>query len=187
VLDYTPCVATQPAKKECGVFETIVLPLDGSRRSERALPVARELAEKFHAGIILVTVVEPTRYATQMSPMDDARTIEMVLEQAQAQDRASVRRARTYVARVRDRLNQEGIRASSQVMMGPVADIILNVAAESGADIIVMSTRGRSGLQRAVLGSVADRVVRHSECPVLLVGPTGAEEARPKRPARRRG
>lgn len=157
------------------MFETILLPLDGSKQSERALPVALEVAKRFRAAIVLVHVVEPARYFTQIAGLENPQAVEMALEQAQRQDRASITRGRNYVARMREQIHEEGIRATSHVLMGPVAKTLLKLIGDHDADLVVMTTRGRSGVRRAVLGSVADEMVRTATCPVLLVGPTRGE------------
>ena len=68
---------------------------------------------------------------------------------------------------------QEGISARGEVVTGKAADAILDYAEKNNVDLIIMSTHGRSGISRWAFGSVADRVVRHSIAPVLLVAPAG--------------
>ena len=76
-----------------------------------------------------------------------------------------------YMQSVRSRLQKAGFRTSFLICQGPVAETILQTASENGADVIVMSTHGRSGMKRWLLGSVADRVVTHSDRPVMLIRP----------------
>lgn len=83
------------------------------------------------------------------------------------------RDAQDYLSRVASRLKAEGIDAQTIVIHGKAADVILDYAKENGVDLIVMSTHGRSGVSRWVLGSVADRVVRHSIAAVLTITPMG--------------
>jgi len=74
-----------------------------------------------------------------------------------------------YLRRVQGRLQGEGLQVDATVRRGDVTEEILRHADERRADLIVMSTHGRSGLGRWVYGSIADRVLRHASVPVLLV------------------
>ena len=69
------------------------------------------------------------------------------------------------------KLNKKGVKVSSVMREGPVPDTILAVAEETHADVIAMSTHGRSGIQRWLMGSVADKVVHDSHIPVMLIHP----------------
>jgi universal stress protein A len=105
-----------------------------------------------------------------------------------------VAEAEGYLAEKERRLADRGIRVSSVVRYGPPAEEILDHARTSGIDLIAMSTHGRSGLERVLLGSVAERVLRESPVPVLLrraVGPvpagTGDEVRATRAPIRPQG
>jgi nucleotide-binding universal stress UspA family protein len=76
-----------------------------------------------------------------------------------------------YMQSARSKLQRAGFRTSFLICQGPVAETILQTAAENQVDVIVMSTHGRSGVKRWLLGSVADRVVTHSDRPVMLIRP----------------
>jgi nucleotide-binding universal stress UspA family protein len=71
----------------------------------------------------------------------------------------------------RGKLQKAGFRTSFLICQGAIAETILSVAAEHQADVIVMSTHGRSGVKRWLLGSIADRVVTNSDRPVMLIRP----------------
>ena len=77
----------------------------------------------------------------------------------------------TYLQKEVDELRKDGTRVTSMMCEGPVPDTILAAADEVHADLIAMSTHGRSGIQRMLLGSVADKVVHLSHIPVMLVHP----------------
>jgi nucleotide-binding universal stress UspA family protein len=139
---------------------TIVVPLDGSRFSRAALEPAEALAARLDAEIVVVTVASPARVpgvdgdlARQLGQTDAQLLLGEVI--------AGVRRS--------------GLRARSIVVTGcdgcPPAEAILLAAADVRASLIVMATHGRTGIRRAVLGSVADAVARESPVPVLLVRP----------------
>jgi len=80
--------------------------------------------------------------------------------------------AKNYVTMIADRMKKEGLKAKGVVIKGRAADEILEYAENNNIDIIVMSTHGRSGVSRWAMGSVADKVVRHSSIPVLLASPS---------------
>lgn len=85
----------------------------------------------------------------------------------------SLAKAKDYITKVADKLREEGMFVQPVVMQGKVAEGILDYAIENQIDLIMMSTHGRSGPSRWALGSVADRVIRHSPIPVLIVSPKG--------------
>ena len=136
------------------VFEKILVPYDFSPPAARALAVAVDLAVR-HRGSLLVMHAIPPVYPTHgrplLPPADEVRAVGA--EPAEAVARAVKGRR---LARVR-----------SWVMVGPPAGCILEAARK--ADAIVMGTLGRSGLSHLFLGSVAERVVRHADVPVLTV------------------
>ena len=76
-----------------------------------------------------------------------------------------------YMQSARGKLQKAGFRTSFLIRQGATAEIILRVASDCGADVIVMSTHGRSGVKRWLLGSVADRAVTHADLPVMVIRP----------------
>lgn len=133
----------------------IVLPIDGSPTAEAAARFAEDIARSEGATILVLAVAVQVPPGTAEEAAVDAAIHEFEAEQV-AIEAARVRAA--------------GVPAEELVA---VADWphegILQVTKERGADLIVMGTHGRSALARAVIGSVADRVVRHSNVPVVLV------------------
>ena len=153
------------------MYEHILVPLDGSELSETALPHAQALAEKLGASILLLrvanisaTIMAATGPDTGMVAPD---LIEEVIED-QEED------AKTYLERVGQRLKAAGCQVTWQVVEGSPAQAIVETARKNNCDLIALATHGRTGLVRAVLGSVADAVVRESHLPVLLIRPTTA-------------
>ena len=69
----------------------------------------------------------------------------------------------------RQEVTAEGADCRVRAALGPVADQIVNIAQREGCDVICVGTRGMTGLKRVLLGSVADRVIRHAHCPVVVV------------------
>jgi nucleotide-binding universal stress UspA family protein len=130
------------------MFSNLLVPLDGSARAAAVLPLAHLLGDAANAEITLLQVVPDG------SPP------------------AATRDPSAYLSEIANALRQVGVeRVRTTVRLGNPDEVIPRLAAERGSDLVVMGTRGRSGLPRAVLGSVADRVLRESPAPVLLLGP----------------
>lgn len=149
------------------MYREILVPLDGSVLAEGALPHAREMAKAFGARVTLFSVVEPVSVYPQTGIAGPVLSISMNVEE-------EMEKARQYLEKVADDLRTEGvevreIQVRGVVREGDAASEICDYAQESHADIIVMSTHGRSGIQRWVYGSVADRVLRAAKVPVLLI------------------
>ncbi len=144
------------------MYRRVLVPLDGSTFSEAALPHARELAQCTGAEIALVRVAVQPLYEYTTDPI----LFETVREDTEAE-------SAEYLERVVSELRAEGFKATAEPCSGPVAETILDYAQEIEADLIIMSTHGRSGFARWFIGSVADKIVRASRLPVLLVRPPG--------------
>ena len=151
------------------MFQRIVLPLDGSRRAEAAIPVAARLARASHGTVILMRAVEPlTAYGPYISrPSGPASTFS-----SQARDDVS-----SYLNRVAGDTSLAGLRVTIRVTEGAAADSILSLSRAEHADLIVMCAHGVTGPHHWKLGGVSQHVVRHALSPVLLLSePTpGAE------------
>lgn len=147
----------------------VLVPVDGSLLSEAVLPVVAALAGPLDATVDLLHVVEPfvgdveaSAYVPPPVPVPDPET---------------------YLAGLAGPLERRGLRVTSIVRTGPPPDVIPAVLAETGAGLVAMSTHGRTGLGRLLLGSVAERVLRTVPVPVLLWKPP-AEPRQPGAPSR---
>ena len=140
------------------MYNRILLPLDGSAMAEQALPYAIAQAEQFAALLILLWVVEPLPHVRGMSLAD-----------VEAIKRQTGERAQEYLDRVAATAREEGITVQAATVEGRPNVAILQFAEKNQVDLIVICSRGRSGLSRWLMGSVADRVVRGATPPVLLV------------------
>jgi nucleotide-binding universal stress UspA family protein len=139
---------------------TILVPLDGSVLAEGALRPAVELARQHGAKLVLLRAAE-----AHARPMIDPTEAQIV----------AVRDAEDYLIYVRDRLRQAGMpEVELSVWYGPPAEAIVEAAKYRQADMIVMSSHGRSGLGRLILGSVAETVLRSTAVPILLIRPGDA-------------
>lgn len=174
VMRVAPCpvVLIRPTEDTPGSDEDwqprrILVPLDGSPLAEGALPLAYEWAAALGSTVVLV-MVQPW-LSTQMAIYDgyipDAGRIEEEAAQAAAE----------YLAAVQQRA-PAGLTVTSEVLRGDPATCLIDFAEAQPVDLVVMSSHGRGGLQRMVLGSVADRIVRHG-LPTCIVQPTAAEPA----------
>jgi nucleotide-binding universal stress UspA family protein len=151
------------------VYRRIVVALDGSERAERVLPYVEPLAERFGAALTLLRVAVSAEGVAARTFGRVAAPIASPLVDPTPAVEAEQRSAAAYLASVADRLRARGIPADHDQRQGPVAEAIAAYALELEADLIALTTHGRTGLGRAVLGSVAEAVVRRAPCPVLLV------------------
>lgn len=152
------------------MYNKILVPLDGSELAEQVLPQVIELANCTGAEIVLLRVPDVPVYEYLMIAPELGAGMR---EQAENE-------ARQYLERLSEKLLEMGLEVQTQMVYeGAVYSTILNTAKELRVDLIAMSTHGRSGLARLVMGSVADDVVRHAELPVLLVRPQPVSGALP--------
>ena len=143
------------------MYKKILVPLDGSEFAEAALPHARAFAECTGAEIVLLRVVtQPIHAYTAPDPL---------LYDSLQKD--TVAECTDYLERVAADLKAAGYKVTTETGAGPVVETILEFAQGIGADLIAMSTHGRSGLARWFIGSTADKVVRAATLPVLLTRP----------------
>lgn len=143
------------------MYSTILVPVDGSKLSERALSLAIPLAEEHGARLMLVQVHEP------VLPLTFGGGVPVVDTALDASHRTELRTAfEKLVARTQ---KLTAARVEGQFRDGRVVGTLLEAIAEHGAGLVVMSTHGRGGFQRFWLGSVTDALVRHVTVPVLLV------------------
>ncbi|MBK8434172.1 MAG: universal stress protein [Chloroflexi bacterium] len=145
------------------MFKHVLVPLDGSGFAELAIPYAVDLAHKSGGKITLIRVISPPQPTSADLAPDASKLMWQLRTMADKE-------AQDYLQALTDSLNKQGHTADWDITGDPSpADSILTMATEKGVDAIVMSTHGRSGLGRFVFGSVAEKVVRHSDVPVLLI------------------
>lgn len=136
------------------MFKKILVPLDGSDLAEGVLIYISELAAKFSSQVDLIGIFVET-------------------------DRTLDRLYKAYLDKVTVNLQGEGIKDRASLLYGSPAEEILDYAERSGIDLIAMTTYGRSGITRWLMGSVAEKVVKGAKSPVLLVRSKLAEEYAP--------
>lgn len=159
----------RPGEEHPQAFRRILLPLDGSPLSERALPAAAFLAERNGAQLCLLRVVDYPAWLGSQSREEWSGRLSAGAQQ--------------YLAEREERLRP--VKAYSEVRIGDPAEQILELA-EMGVDLIVMATHGHSGVALTIMGSVAERVVQHARCPVLFVRQHQGVVASPEKSAANR-
>jgi len=145
------------------MYKKILVPLDGSELAKRGLEEAEKLAKFFEAEIVLFQVVP---FMPIYGSPELVTPLIVDEKQKEAVDK--------YLATLAEELKKRGFRVTFMVKTGQqVAAEIIDFAKEVGADLIVMSTHGRSGITRWVLGSTAHKVIIRAETPILLVRSKG--------------
>jgi universal stress protein A len=152
---------TESSSLSIGI-QSILVPIDFSVHSKNALKYAIPMAEQFKAKLHLVYVVEPTIYPA------DLGFGQVVLPGVE--DELREKGAEELQALI-DKEIAGRVEATSSVRTGNPHHEILNEAEERKVDLIVVATHGHSGMEHILFGSTADRIVRHSHCPVLTVRP----------------
>jgi nucleotide-binding universal stress UspA family protein len=142
----------------------ILVPLDGSELSEEALPYAVEIARRADGEIVLITAIQPVGIWDATASAINWEREEKVAEE--------------YLEERREHLEAHQVKARQVRMHGDAAVAILEASEDEAADLIVMSTHGRSGITRWLFGSVADRVINHSLRPLLVIRPGDGEAGR---------
>lgn len=149
-------------------FKKILVPIDFSAQSEEAMRTAAELARCYGASLTVVTVYEPL--AWQVPEGAWAMTPE--------QERRLFAAYETKLAEAEKMLRDLGLGdIETRLLQGAIALEIVEHARARGCDLIVMGTHGRKGVSRALLGSVAERVLRTAPCAVLVVRAAAAADA----------
>jgi len=151
----------QDTSKETAIFQNIVVAVDFSPASRRALAAALALAEANRTHLTVVHVLRSDwRYEVA-----SVRQADLELIDAEQQLKAWISELKS------DRLASESKIDSKLVKHGPIAPAILSSAAELGADLLVVGTHGRGGLSKFVIGSVSEELLRRATFPVMTVGP----------------
>ena len=143
------------------MFDTILVPLDGSQRAETILPYVEDIALARKSKVILLQVIEPS--TTMVTPYDmvpyyDTELAERILEEA-----------KVYIKSRQGEFQEKGIQAEALVETGVGVRTILDVAERSNVNLIAMASHGRTGMARVFYGSVAAGVLHATDRPLLLV------------------
>ena len=149
------------------LFSKILVPIDGSEPSFHAARIASNIADKFQSEIIvLYVVVSPSKseYAN-LTGLVTPKQIDMIIENAKKE-------SKNWFKRIEDMVKEENsnIKISMKVIITGVAVYgeVIQYAQQENVDLIVVGTRGRSGIKKLLLGSTASGVVTYANCPVLV-------------------
>jgi nucleotide-binding universal stress UspA family protein len=143
------------------MYKKILVPLDGSALAERAIIHAAEIARGTGAELILLEVVQvPLGKVPEAGRSEEEKSIQEVAAQAKA-----------YLNMIASRVSKEGVKVRTVILEGAADGAILGFAHDEDVDILVMSTHGRTGLSKALMGSVAEKVMLTTKRPVMLVKP----------------
>jgi nucleotide-binding universal stress UspA family protein len=152
------------------MYKKILVPLDGSKLAECALPHVEELAKCCGTEkVILVSVTERVQGYRAFEDPSQPLGQQLVPEAVGKKEK----QAQRYLGRIAKAMEAKGIKVGTEVLLGDPAEEIVIYAKHPGCDLIVMSSHGRSGLRRWTHGNVADKVFRGSPVPVLMVRAPG--------------
>ncbi len=149
------------------MFSRVMVPLDGSKVGEAAIPVIEQLVDKLAPGtkveVIIIGVITLLRHWVVVG--EASAPVSYTEEEL----KLIKERVADYLNRTGEPLKKKGVSVSTIVRSGNAADEIIKAAEESKVDLIAMSTHGRSGLRRMAFGSITDKVLHRSPVPVLMV------------------
>ena len=152
------------------MYEKIMVPLDGSELAECVLPHMEGLIKGCHvSNVVFVRVAQP--------PVPPSHYGEVSISPEIYEETESARKAeaKDYLDQIKNRLKYEGTELHSEVLVGGVADSLADYTEKNDIDLIIMATHGRSGITRWVRGSIADKILRSSNVPVLMVRAPGTK------------
>jgi nucleotide-binding universal stress UspA family protein len=164
VLRRAPCpVLTVRSHASLKTLRTILYATDLSELSDQAFPVARALAQDHRASLVILHVYPP--------PLTYAEELALRPPDGYLDD--------LWKALHRYKGSDGAVAVTHRLAEGKPAEEIVRAAQELECDLIVLGTQGRTGLRRLLMGSVAEKVVRQSPCPVVTVGPVSPDGAQP--------
>lgn len=143
------------------MYQTILVPLDGSKRSASILPHVEQIARRFKSHIILMRVEEP--------PLTLERDEVVDLELCHQEFTRCIEEAESYLSHWKAFFEEKDIRADTRLAYGSVVNSILKTAQDSQADLIAMASHGLSGQPRSFYGSVAAGILQKVDRPLLII------------------
>jgi nucleotide-binding universal stress UspA family protein len=149
------------------MYNTILVPLDGSKRAEEILPYVEKLALGFESKVIFLQVVDTGfTYISQYSYYTD-------VELEKQEIKFLIAEAQTYLGELKSKFREKGIQANFLVLEGSIVRTVIQVAEREGVDLIAMASHGRTGLARVFYGSVAAGVLHQVDRPLLIIRSEG--------------
>jgi len=147
-------ITTQPDSAP----RSILLPLDGTSLAEAAIPVAQQFAQNTGATLSLIHIIKPDHsgYGQQHDP-------------ASTREHSPTQQTTSYLERIQLQLQLAGVPSHYQIASGDPAEAIIRAICTENSDLVVMSTHGRSGVERIIHGSVTSQIIGNTTCPLLLI------------------
>jgi nucleotide-binding universal stress UspA family protein len=157
--------------EEDPMFKKIVVPVDGSEPSDAAVALALQIAKEDQGEVIFVHAVELNKIVALAgpAPIDPSIAID-----------AACQVGKELLDKMKSRANQAGVRSSTELPEDACVGSVLEIARQRKADLIVVGSHGRSGIPRALLGSVAEGILRRSPIPVLVCHAPPGEQHEPE-------
>ncbi len=150
------------------MFQRILVPLDGSARAERAIPIAARIARASGGTVVLLRIVNaPAEFWPSFAPPLPSATMQTMAEVGRME-------ATKYLEDIARSTTLVGIETKPEILFGPVASTLLSAARSHQVDLIVMCSRGSNGESHWALGSVAEKVTRHAPVPVFVLSGDGS-------------
>jgi len=148
-------------------FRRMVLAVDGSPPSERAVAVCAALAAALNADVTIIHVnVDPVMVVPPVAPTEAMITPPVLTDEALQEAEAA---GEAVLARAAEALRARGVTVTTRRARGPVGRRVVEAANEVAADLIVVGSHGHGRLEELLLGSVSDAVARHARCSVLII------------------
>ena len=151
------------------MYKKIMVPLDGSELAECALPHVEDIALKYGADIILVSVTERIKGYRPVEEYGSPLGETLVSEAAGKLEK----QGQKYLDRIAKGLESKGIKVQTEMLMGNPAEELIIYAKTENCDLVIMASHGRSGPSRWTHGSVAEKVIRSNCAPLLMVRAPG--------------
>jgi len=156
------------------MFKNILVPIDGSEHSLRALTYAVELAKQFKSTLILMHVYSlpkptPISPAMPLGGPPTETTTPMAIEITTELIQKTKQKAQEILNRAKEKAEEQNVAVQTLIKEGKASEEIVKAAKEKNVDLIVMGARGISKIKEILLGSVSHGVTRNSHCPVLII------------------
>lgn len=154
-------------------YEKILVPFDGSKLAASVLPEVLAIVSAFNPKVIVAQVVDSLfQINTRLQPLSNYPSGFGTADLAEQMQKSEVKVAMENLKHFKEKLSKYGV-AEVEIILksGNPGDEIVKLAKTQKCDLIIMSTHGRSGLGRVLLGSVADQVIHQASCPVLIIRP----------------
>ena len=150
------------------MYKKIMVPLDGSELAESVLPHVEAFIKEFNiSDVTLVRVLEP-----EISYGGEHSIDPKIITERESERKSS---AKDYLNNVMNRLKHEGTALHTEIVFGRVTESLIDYAESNDIDLILIATHGRSGVTRWVRGSVADKILRSANVPILMVRAPGTK------------